>query len=354
MAVSAQTKAFAIIDKGELEELKKVYEEADLKADFYDENGMTPLMQAAYKGNLDMCKFLLKNGAKVGASVHGNEYTALMMAALSGSSSVVQLLLDNGAKIETKNSIGRTAANLAAFTGQHDSLNILRNYLSAQKFEEYTVPQEGEDIARLPAELAEDVRGLVMQPNPHPVNLLIYLKDHPQMYEGDMLGRCQNVITDLCSKCRRSESDYDEILAIKLYYVSMVVNGLRMFLEVNKDGKINKLIKKMLRVDGDNVPVGIESFIRSTLKTFPFHDLPIYETIVETLSKTKFGEDPTALAVLIKTFNGVAANSFMLNECKTCGKNNSKFRCSVCKKSSYCSVACQKLHWSIHKPFCSK
>lgn len=45
---------------------------------------MTPLMHAAYKGKLDMCKLLLRHGADVNCHQHEHGYTALMFAALSG------------------------------------------------------------------------------------------------------------------------------------------------------------------------------------------------------------------------------------------------------------------------------
>jgi len=48
------------------------------------QNGMSALMQAAYKARTDMCQFLLSRGADVNATCHDNQYTPLMMACLSG------------------------------------------------------------------------------------------------------------------------------------------------------------------------------------------------------------------------------------------------------------------------------
>ena len=45
---------------------------------------MTPLHQAAYKGNRELCAFLLNSGADVNSNSHEHGYTALMFAALSG------------------------------------------------------------------------------------------------------------------------------------------------------------------------------------------------------------------------------------------------------------------------------
>ena len=45
---------------------------------------MTPLMQASYSGNIEMCRFLLSNGADVNHASKDHKYTPLMMATLSG------------------------------------------------------------------------------------------------------------------------------------------------------------------------------------------------------------------------------------------------------------------------------
>lgn len=48
------------------------------------QHGMTPLMHAAYKGKVDMCRLLLRHGADVNCNEHEHGYTALMFAGLSG------------------------------------------------------------------------------------------------------------------------------------------------------------------------------------------------------------------------------------------------------------------------------
>ena len=41
-------------------------------------------MQAAFKGNYEMCRLLFKSGADVNSNEHEHGYSALMFAALSG------------------------------------------------------------------------------------------------------------------------------------------------------------------------------------------------------------------------------------------------------------------------------
>lgn len=106
---------------------------------------MTPLMHAAYKGKTDMCKLLLQHGADVNCNQHEHGYTALMFAGLSGrlmdqphsnqavvsplplwsvvallsagKTDITWMMLDAGAETDVVNSVGRTAAQMAAFVG---------------------------------------------------------------------------------------------------------------------------------------------------------------------------------------------------------------------------------------------
>jgi len=74
--------------------------------------GWTPLHYAASKGNLDTAKLLLSHKAMVNApSPEGT--TPIMMAAFSGEMPMVQLLLNAGADITTRNLKGQNAVDWA-------------------------------------------------------------------------------------------------------------------------------------------------------------------------------------------------------------------------------------------------
>ena len=64
-----------------------------------DKYGVTPLLEAANNGNVNICRLLLKHGANVHATEYKWPYTALHYAALSGHSKTAALLLEHGAKI---------------------------------------------------------------------------------------------------------------------------------------------------------------------------------------------------------------------------------------------------------------
>lgn len=70
------------------------------------------LITAAYHGNIDVVRKLLKRGVKVNATNSIGE-TALMYAALKGYKEVIELLLEHGADPNQRNSDGRTAHTYA-------------------------------------------------------------------------------------------------------------------------------------------------------------------------------------------------------------------------------------------------
>nr|KAF6468903.1 ankyrin repeat and MYND domain containing 2 [Molossus molossus] len=107
-----------VIGKGTIQEAGTLLASKNVRVNCLDENGMTPLMHAAYKGKLDMCKLLLRHGADVNCHQHEHGYTALMFAALSGNKDITWAMLEAGAETDVVNSVGRTAAQMAAFVGE--------------------------------------------------------------------------------------------------------------------------------------------------------------------------------------------------------------------------------------------
>lgn len=54
-----QKDIFAKISKNEIRDLKKLLASRKVKMDFVDENGMSPLQHACYKGNKEIVQMLL-------------------------------------------------------------------------------------------------------------------------------------------------------------------------------------------------------------------------------------------------------------------------------------------------------
>lgn len=60
---------------------------------------------------------------------------------IQGNSDIVRILLEAGAKPHQINRIGRTASQLAAFTGQKECVDTINNYLTLEDLKYYTIPQ---------------------------------------------------------------------------------------------------------------------------------------------------------------------------------------------------------------------
>lgn len=83
---------------------------ADVNA--FDENGQTPLMNAAFTNSADVAELLIKKGANLNAQDSLGQ-TPLIKAAMYNSLFVAELLLKKGADTKIKDGSGRTALDHA-------------------------------------------------------------------------------------------------------------------------------------------------------------------------------------------------------------------------------------------------
>jgi len=98
---------------------------AGAPVDARDPLGSTPLLDAAWEGNLDIAAFLLKHGADVNAR-HGEAgSTPLQYAVLTGRVPLVRLLLDAGARATGEYRDGQSLLHAAAARGSVPVLDLL-------------------------------------------------------------------------------------------------------------------------------------------------------------------------------------------------------------------------------------
>ncbi|MBN3298051.1 ANKY2 protein, partial [Amia calva] len=314
--------------------------------------GMTPLMHAAYKGKADMCKLLLQHGADVNCNQHEHGYTALMFAGLSGKTDITWMMLEAGAETDVVNSVGRTAAQMAAFVGQHDCVTVINNFFSRERLEYYTKPQGLEKEAKLPAKLAGPLHKIIMTTNLNPVKIVMLVKENPLLADVEALGKCYKVMDLICEKCVK-QREMNEVLAMKMHYISCILQKCISFLK-ERDDKLDGLIKSLLKGrESDGFPSYQEKFIRECIRKFPYCDATLLQQLVRSIAPVEIGNDPTAFSVLTQAITGQVG--FMDAEfCTTCGEKGADKRCSVCKMVIYCGQACQKTHWFTHKKACKK
>ncbi|CAB1436472.1 unnamed protein product [Pleuronectes platessa] len=348
----SEKELFEVITAGNVQEASRLLGCKDVRVNCLDEYGMTPLMHAAYKGKADMCRLLLQHGADVNCNEHEHGYTALMFAGLSGKTDITWMMLDAGAETDVVNSVGRTAAQMAAFVGQHDCVTVINNFFSRARLDYYTRPQGLEKEPKLPSKLAGPLHKVIMSTNLNPVKMVMLVKENPLLAEVEALEKCRRVMELICEKCIKQQ-DMNEVLAMKMHYISCVLGKCASFLK-NREDKLDGLVKSLLKGrDSDGFPVYEEKFIRECIRKFPYCDATLLQQLVRSIAPVDIGNDPTALSVLTQAITGQVG--FMDAEfCTSCGEKGAEKRCSICKMVIYCDQDCQKMHWFTHKKVCKQ
>ncbi|XP_034748820.1 ankyrin repeat and MYND domain-containing protein 2-like [Etheostoma cragini] len=339
---ASERKILQLIAAGDVQETAQLLASKEVRVNCLDEYGMTPLMHAAYKGKADMCHLLLQHGADVNCNQHEHGYTALMFAGLSGTPVVNKQMTGGG--------IAHHLNLDTLVPGQHDCVTVINNFFSRAKVEYYTQPQGLEKEPRLPPQLAGPLHKILMTTNLNPVKIVLLVKEHPVLVDMTALEKCYQVMDMLCEQCVKQEA-MNEVLAIKMHYISCVLQKCLVFLH-KQDDELDALVKSLLRGrDSDGFPQYQEKFIRDCIRKFPYCEAILHQQLVRSILPVEIGNDPTAFTVLTQAITGQMA-ILDADYCATCGEKGAQKRCAVCKALTYCNMTCQKLHWFTHKKMC--
>lgn len=375
MALSENEKALLQkISDNKIEEVKLLLNENDVSVNCVDDSGMTPLQHAAYKGNYEMCKILIELGSDVNINEHNHSYTALMFAALGGHKRVVSLLLESGANVDAINSVGRNAAQMAGFVGQHDIVSIINNFIPRDELLYYTKIVGLETEPRLSQNLVSPLHSFIRQTNINPVRIGLTLKKSWSLVENG--SKVVKVLELLCEKQLKKAEPF-EMLALKFHYLAYLLSQILKYL--NKNSKENdvagdekasesiatsktfanlkqldNLLKFWLKSNEENFPENMERFLRQCVREFPFRDCALFQQLVRTLSTVEIGQEPSAVTILSQTINGQKGFDEDAPACSACGEPDPDKKCSKCKSVTYCNQECQRLHWATHKLHCKE
>uniref|UniRef100_A0A1Q3F3H9 Putative mynd zn-finger and ankyrin repeat protein n=1 Tax=Culex tarsalis TaxID=7177 RepID=A0A1Q3F3H9_CULTA len=361
-----QQQIFDRISKNEVSELKLVLGQFKQSVDFVDENGMTPLQHAAYKGNKEAVQLLLDQGADVNSGKHEYNYTALHFGALSGSVDVCVKLLLAGANPNAVNSVGRTASQMAAFVANHQVVATINNFVPAKEVEHFTKTPASEPL--LPVVHLEGFHKFVMQINIHPVRIALNLQKYGLFVED--LKRLKKVLDEMMEREMKRRTEVNEVMAFKFHYLGYFVNEIakcRDYFMARKDkadkegaqGKDQKSLdfvelfaKRVLKLGKDGSLEYIEATIRECVREFPFRECTIFRQVVTQLASK---ENPaSALEIIKAAINGQRGFQDTISFCSSCGEEKPDKKCSKCKEVQYCDRECQRLHWFMHKKVCAR
>ncbi|XP_011647090.1 ankyrin repeat and MYND domain-containing protein 2 [Pogonomyrmex barbatus] len=370
-----QKEVFERISKNEVCELKTLLAQEKIKMDFVDENGMSPLQHACYKGNKEIVQLLLDQGADVNACQHEHAYTALHFAALSGNAELCHLLMSHGARLTATNSVGRTAAQMAAFVGNHNCVATINNFIPKADIDYYIKPQGLQTEPMLPPYLADYFHKFIMHVNVHPVRVCMNLQRLPALLEN--AAKVQKVLESMRYKEMTRGAEINEVMAFKYHYLSCVVAEVlkcqkrqeamkaeksekgneeseekKSDTEEKKSDTVELLIRRFLKCSkNDGLPEYQEAFLRESVREFPFRESTIFRQMVATLAST---DPPSAVSVISAAINGQRGFFDNAQTCVTCGEDKATKKCSKCKAVQYCDRECQRLHWFMHKKACAR
>lgn len=109
---------------GQTEAVKLILKQPKCEVDARNKMGLTALAAAAFKGHVEVAELLIAARADVNAK-NGSRQTALMFAALTGRTSMVEFLLKAGADASIADKSGNTALKLAREQGADEVVKLL-------------------------------------------------------------------------------------------------------------------------------------------------------------------------------------------------------------------------------------
>lgn len=151
------TDVFEVARKGTVTQAEAIVKANPKAFNVINENGFSPLILACYRGNNEVAKFIISQGADINAKsdmgsalmaciVKGNNEiaqfliankadlnlvdnqgtTALMYAVQFKNTAIIKLLLANNANKELKDNKGKTAFEYAVFSNDEAIINLLK------------------------------------------------------------------------------------------------------------------------------------------------------------------------------------------------------------------------------------
>ncbi|XP_044754940.1 ankyrin repeat and MYND domain-containing protein 2-like isoform X2 [Coccinella septempunctata] len=318
-----EKKVFEAIEKNDVILLKALLPNLE-NPDIMDENSMTPLQHAAYKGNKDIVQLLLDHGSDVNLC----------------------------AKSQVTNSVGRTPCQMAAFVGNTQCADAINHFVPKEEVDYYLTHEP-----KLPTILADKFHLFIMQSSVHPVRVIFNLQKYIGLSEH--LEEVKAVLQDMRDKEMKKGAEMNEVMAFKFHYLSCLVGEIIALKKKQEEGDgkkktmdtVDLFTRNMLKPNKEKELEFMDKLLKEYIKEFPYRESILFRQMLTSLTnEASF----STLNVIKMTLNGNM--SFLNNNqgCATCGEPDKNFvkKCSKCKSVIYCDKNCQRLHWHWHKKEC--
>ncbi|NXW26851.1 ANKY2 protein, partial [Phaetusa simplex] len=203
----------------------------------------------------------------------------------SGNKEITWMMLEAGAETDVVNSVGRTAAQMAAFVGKvkiyYDFSKFLKNsekliHLNS-KISSLGLPFKVRNLSAVARQVS------AVHTNSNATVIVLLVKENPLLAEVEALQKCYRVLDLICEKCMK-QKDMNEVLAMKMHYISCIFQKCITFLKERED-KLDGFIKSLLKGrDKDGFPVYQEKLIRESIRKFPYCEATLLQQLVRSIA----------------------------------------------------------------------
>lgn len=217
-----------------------------------------------------------------------------------------------GSKSLVKNSVGRTAAQMAAFVSNHQAVATINNFIPKTDIEYYTKIQGQQIEPYLPIILLESFHKFIIQINIHPVRIALNLQKCGLINSNDNLKKIKKVLDLMTEREFKRRNETNEIMAFKFHYLGWIVNEIikcKEYFQARKENDTDKtktdfveLFAKRVLKEGKNGQLDyVESTIRDCVREFPFRECTIFRQVVIQLANK---DASAAIEVIKSAING--------------------------------------------------
>ncbi|XP_065324401.1 ankyrin repeat and MYND domain-containing protein 2-like isoform X2 [Gordionus sp. m RMFG-2023] len=291
----------------------------------------------------------------------------------------VIILLENNAETLLKNTVNRTAAEMASFIGYHYLANLIKNYITLQSIEKtigklYSSKRLVVD-KRISSHLFRDLQMYINLQNIHPFKFIFHIHRHPQLLQNYLT--VMSVLTEFIKNSEDLDKE-DELKSFKCHYALFIIN--KIMTNAFNHGNIDLVNHETFGNNTETINIHLQRFIKSVIhtirckpethyverllremiKNYPHKDSAIFRTLLYEIHKIPLGDNPTSHSILqnvlfysVNEGETVNHNHVELDaSCVVCSELKNTKICKNCNQIYYCSVYCQKLDWPFHKKTC--